>query len=89
VVKDCFEIETVLTVKVSRSAKGAYVIKFHPMPPPNRLYFLTKTAQLIRLQQLSNVVLLEDLELSQNKEMKLIEFVKHVQSGAWLLKPRT
>jgi hypothetical protein len=59
------------------------------MPPPNRLYFLTKTAQLIRLHQLTDVVLIEDLELGQNREMKLVEFVKHVQSGAWLLKPRT
>jgi hypothetical protein len=88
IIKECFDIEAVLKVNVSRGTKAGYDIKFDPMPPLNRLYFLTKTAQVIRLQQLSNVVLIQDLETGQESEMKLAEFVKHVQSGAWLLKPR-
>lgn len=89
VVKDCFDIETAVTVKVSRRAKGEYGVKFDPKPPLDRLYFLTKTAQAVRLQKLASVVLIEDLETGQNNEMGLAEFVKHVQSGVWLLKPRS
>ena len=88
IVKGFFDTEAVLTVTVTRGAQAGYDIKFHPVPPLNRLYFLTKTAQVVRLQKLSNLVLFEDLETSQNGEMKLIEFVKHVQAGAWLLKAR-
>jgi hypothetical protein len=89
IVKKCFDIETVLKVDVTRGTKAGYDIKFDPMPPINRLYFLTKSAQVIRLEQLSSVVLIQDLETGQKSEMKLVEFVKHVQSGAWLLKHRS
>src|SRR5206468_3208966 len=89
VVKEFLEIETALKVAVSRGAKGGYDIRFDPVPPLNRLYFFTKTAQVIRLEQLSNVVLIQDLEAGQEREMSLVEFVKQVQRGAWLLKPRS
>ena len=88
IVKEFFDVETVLKVHVSRSATAGYDIKFDPLPPLGRLYFFTKTAQVIRLEQLSNVVLIQDLEAGQEREMSLVEFVKQVQSGAWLLKPR-
>jgi hypothetical protein len=87
-VRECFDIETVLQVNVSKGTKGGYDIKFDPMPPLNRFYFLTKTAQIIRLQQLSNIALLLDLENGDDFEMKLVEFVKHVQCGVCLLSPR-
>ena len=87
IVKEHFEIETVLKVTVTRGAKAGYDIKFDPLPPLGRIYFLTQTAQVICLEQLSSVVLIEDLEKSQKSEMKLVEFVKHAQSGVWLLKP--
>lgn len=89
IVKECFDIEAELKVHVSRCAQGGYDIRFDPMPPLDRLYFLTKTAQVIRLQQLSNVVVIQDLETGEEGEMKLAEFVKQVQSGARLLKPRS
>jgi hypothetical protein len=89
IVKDAFDIESVLTVQVSKNAKAGYDIKFDPLPQLNRLYFLTKTGQFIRLEQLSNVVRVQDLQTDQNSEMKLVEFVKHVQNGVWLLKPRS
>ncbi len=89
IVKKYFDIETVLNVSVSRGTKAGYEIKFDPMPPLDNLYFLTKTAQVIRLEQLSTVVLLQDLETGQKNELRLVEFVKQVQSGAWLLKSRS
>jgi hypothetical protein len=89
IVKACFDIETVLKVNVSRGTTAGYDIKFDPMPPLDRLYFLSKTAQVIRLEQLNNVVVIEDVETSQKSDMKLVEFVKQVQSGAWLLKHRS
>lgn len=89
IVKEFFDIETALKVDVSRGAKGGYDIKFDPMPPLDRLYFLSKTAQVIRLEQLTNIVVIEDVEIGEKSEMKLVEFVKQVQSGAWLLKHRS
>jgi hypothetical protein len=87
IVKEWFEIESVLTVNVRRGPEGRYKIKFDPQPPLGRLYFLTASAQVIRLQKLDQVVLLEDLETGQNMEMTLKDFVKHVDRGAWLLQP--
>lgn len=86
IVKQHFEIEAVIKVNLSRAAEGGYKIKFDPKPPPDRDFFLTKTAQLIRLRQLHQVVRFEELETGQDSEMPLKDFVKHVQSGAWLLK---
>jgi len=87
-VKECFDIEAVLNVHVSRGTKAGYDIKFDPTPPLDRLYFFAQTGQLGRLEQLSSVVLIQDLETGQSNELKLVEFVKLVQAGAWLLKPR-
>ena len=89
IVKEWFDTSAVLKVSVSRAAKAGYDIKFHPTPPLNCLYFLTQTAQVILLEQLSDVVRILDLETGQKSEIKLVEFVKHVQSGAWVLKPRS
>jgi len=89
IVKACFDIEAVLKVNVTRGTTTGYDIRFDPRPPLDRLYFLTQTAQVIRLNQLSNVVVVQDLETGEESEMKLAEFVKQVQSGAWLLEPRS
>jgi hypothetical protein len=89
IVKEHFDIDTLLKVSVSRGTKAGYDIKFEPLPPLNHLYFLTDTTQVVRLQQLGNVVLIQDVETGQKSDWKLVEFVKHVQSGAWLLKPRS
>jgi hypothetical protein len=85
-VKEHFEIEAVLNVRVSRGAKAGYDIRFDPRPPLDRLYLFLQTGQLMRLEQLSPVALLQDLETGQTSELKLVEFVKLVQGGAWLLK---
>lgn len=89
IVKKCFDTDTVLKVSVSRGTKAGYDIKFDPTPPLHRLYFLTPTTQVIRLLQLSNIVLVQDLETGEKSEMKLVDFVKQVQSGVWLLNPRS
>lgn len=88
IVKESFDIESVLRVRVGRGANAGYDIKFDPLPPIGRLYFFTETAQVIRLEQLSEVVVIQDLAAGRKGEMKLVEFVKQVRSGAWLLKPR-
>ena len=89
IVKEFFATDAVLKVSVSRGTKAGYDIKFDPLPPVGRLFFLTKTAEVIRLEQLSNVVLIQDSETGQKSEMKLVEFVKQVQCGVWLLQPRS
>jgi len=88
-VKEHFDIEAVLKVHVSRGAQSGYDIKFDPLPPLDRLYFFTQTSQLICLEQLGSVVLIHDVESGQTNEQKLVEFVKLVQTGVWLLKPRS
>lgn len=88
-VKECFDIEAILQVSVMRGAKAAYDIKFDPLPPLDRLYFFTQTGELVCLQQLGSVVVFQDLETGQAGELKLVEFVKLVQSGAWLIRART
>jgi hypothetical protein len=88
IVKQHFEIEAVITVAVSRGANSGYEIRFDPKPPLDRVYYLTERAQLVVLEQLTSAVLLQDLETGQIKELRLVEFVKQVQAGAWLLKPR-
>jgi hypothetical protein len=89
IVKTFFEIESKLTVQVTKGMKAGYDIRFDPVPPLNRLYFLTQTAEVIRLKKLGNLVVLQDVKDATNVDMKLVEFVKQVQSGVWLLKPAT
>jgi hypothetical protein len=48
------------------------------------ILFLIHLGQVILLQQLSPVVGFQDAERSAPSEMKLVEFVKHIQSGVWL-----
>ena len=48
IVKKNFDTGTALKVNVRRGTTAGYDIKFDPLPPPGRLYFLTKTAQVIR-----------------------------------------
>jgi len=88
-VKKSFDAETILKVSVSKGAEVGYEIKFDPLPPTGRLYFFTRTAQVFRLEKLSPMVLIQDLETGEKSELKLVEFVKEVQSGVWLLKPRS
>jgi hypothetical protein len=87
IVKKSFDTETILKVSVSKGAEAGYEIKFDPLPPSGRLYFFTKTAQVFRLEKLSPMVLIQDLETGEKSELKLVEFVKEVQSGVWLLTP--
>jgi hypothetical protein len=89
IVKQFFDVEAVVNVTVSRGAQAGYDIRFDPLPPLDRLYFLTKSGEIVRLQQLRDIVLVQDLESGEKSQMKLVEFVKHVQSGAWLLKTRS
>jgi hypothetical protein len=88
VIKESFNVEAILSVTVTRSAMAGYDIKFDPLPPLNRIYFLAQTRQLINLERVGSIVIVQDLETGQKSEMKLVEFVKQVQSGVWLLKSR-
>jgi hypothetical protein len=88
IVQEYFEIDAVLKVRVGRGANSGYEIRFAPVPLPGCLVFFTQTAQLARLEQLGDAVLIQDPETGQQRELKLVQFVKQVQSGAWLLKRR-
>jgi hypothetical protein len=83
-----FEIEAELTVRVSRGAQSGYEIRFSPAPHSGSLMFFPPNGQLLRLQQLGDLVAVHNLETGQDSDLKLAQFVKQVQSGAWLLKRR-
>jgi hypothetical protein len=86
IVQEHFGIEAAISVSVSRGSKQGYDVKFDPLPPLNRLYFLTKSGEVVSLRQLGNTVVMQDIDSRQQTEIKLVEFVKHVQAGVWLLK---
>jgi len=89
IIQQHFETEAILSVAVSRGAKTAYEIRFAPKPPLERLYFVPVTARLVRLERLDHVVRLQDVETCEAAELKLVEFVRQVQSGVWLLAARS
>lgn len=89
IIQQHFKIEAILSVAVSRGTKTGYEIRFAPKPPLERLYYLCGTAQLVWLQRLDHRVRLLDVETCDAVEWKLVEFVKLVHSGAWLLAPRS
>ena len=85
VVKASFESLTVVNVTVRRGKNVGYDIQFDPLPPPGSLLYLTTTAEVVRLEQLGDEVVVQDLETDATSELKLASFVKLVQSGVWLL----
>ena len=84
-VKQCFESMTVLEVTIRRGQAGGYAIRFDPRPPRGSLLFVTTTGEIVRLHELGNLVVVQDLETGSNSEMKVGDFVKLVQAGVWLL----
>jgi hypothetical protein len=78
-----------LTVTIRRGQAGGYAIRFDPRPPRGSLLFLNTTAKIVRLRELSNLVVVEDLETGSLSEMKVGDFVKRVQAGVWLLQLRS
>jgi len=86
IVQANFETDAVLKVSVSKGKLEGYDIRFDPLPPLDRLYFLTQPAQVVLLTQLSDVVVLQDVETGQKSQMRLVDFVKQVQRGVWLLR---
>jgi hypothetical protein len=84
-VQQAFAVVTPVEVTIRRGQTAGYDIQFAPRPAPESLLFLTATASLVRLHELGHVVVVQDLETGGRNEQKLVEFVKLVQSGAWLL----
>lgn len=88
IVSRYFETEAILQVTVTKGGKAGYEIRFDPMPPLDRGYFLRQAGRIIILQQLNPVVVFQETASGETSEMKLVEFVKHIQSGVWLIKRR-
>jgi hypothetical protein len=85
VVRQYFGSIVTVSVAVRRSESSGYDIQFTPRPPAGSVLYLTTTAELIRLHELADVVAVQNLETGLRSDLKLVEFVKLVQSGAWLL----
>lgn len=84
-VRQWFESVTPVQVNVTRGKIAGYDIQFDPLPPPGSLLFLTESAQIVQLQQLGEVTVIQDLETGNQSELRLVDFVKRIRSGAWLL----
>ncbi len=85
VVREHFASLAAVSVTVRRGKTSGYEIEFSPRPPQGSLLFLTSTAELIRLHELAELVVVQNLETGQRSELRLVEFVKLIQSGAWQL----
>lgn len=85
IVKHSFESVTVVNVAVRRGKIAGYDIQFDPPLTTGSLLFLTTTAEVVRLAQIGDEVVVQDLETDATSELKLASFVKLVQSGVWLL----
>lgn len=84
-VKEPFAVAAILKATVTRNPAAGYDIKFDPLPPTGRLYYATATAQLFRLIKLASEVTIEDLDTNHRSTIRLVEFVKQIQTGMWLL----
>jgi hypothetical protein len=87
IVREHFETIAEVKVTVRRGQNSGYEIVFAPRPPQGSLLFFTSGAELIRLHELADMVVIQNLETGQRSELRLVEFVKLIQSGAWLLAP--
>jgi hypothetical protein len=89
-VRQHFESITPVEVTIERREPGGYEIRFAPRPPRGSLLFLHETGELVRLHELGANVVIENLAAGSpseenRSEMKIGQFVKLVQAGAWLV----
>lgn len=94
-VRQHFGSITPVEVTIERREPAGYEIRFAPRPPSGSLLFLLETGQLVRLLELGAIVVTESLATGgqsegrqsdgSQSEMKIGQFVKLVQAGAWLI----
>jgi hypothetical protein len=89
-VRQHFASITPVEVTIERREPAGYEIQFAPRPPRGSLLFLLETGQLVRLHELGAIVVTENLTTGSQSEgsrseMKIGQFVKLVQAGAWLV----
>jgi hypothetical protein len=91
VVRQYFDVEAELSVEI-KSVQGRNRVSFQPfpLPPLDRLYFVRETGQLILLQSLTAKTLNGHDALTGNQiQWAVKDFVQHVRSGVWLLRPKS
>ena len=64
-------------------------VTFDPALETGRFCFLLDPGRIIRIDGVGKVLDIYDPEEGQKQAMPLKDFVKHVQSGAWLLRPKS
>jgi hypothetical protein len=89
-VRQHFASITPVEVTIERLEPAGYEILFAPRPPRGSLLFLLETGELVRLHELGAIVVTENLTTGSQSEgsrseMKIGQFVKLVQAGAWLV----
>jgi hypothetical protein len=89
-VREHFTSITPVEVTIERREPGGYEIRFAPRPPRGSVLFLLETGELVRLHELGANVVIENLAAGSHREesrseMKIGQFVKLVQAGAWLV----
>lgn len=94
IVQQFFAVQTHLKVDLQKRSDDRYTPVFHPNRiPTNRFYFLTDPGKIVFLrggeflpQGTGGAVLhVHYPETGKDETMRLVDFVRHVQKGVWLL----
>lgn len=89
IVEQYFDFESELGMEVVQTAERRMTVTFDPALEPGRFYFLLDSARIIRIDAAGKVLDIHDPDQDQSQAVSLKDFVRLVQSGAWLLRPRS
>jgi hypothetical protein len=83
-----FDFESEIAVEMAQTAERRMTVAFDPALEAGRFYFLLEAARIIRIDAAGKVLEIYDPVEDRNETMPLKDFVRHVQGGAWLLRPK-
>jgi hypothetical protein len=76
-------------MEIAQTAERRMTVRFDPALETGRFHFLLDAARIIRIDGVGKVLDIYDPEQDQRQAMPLKDFVRHVQGGAWLLRPKS
>lgn len=89
IIKQYFDVEGEPRMEMLQTAERRMTITFDPPLETGRFWFLLDAARIIRVDEVGKVLEIYDPEKDREEAMSLKDFVRHVQSGAWPLRPKS
>jgi len=89
IVQQHFDLECQPRMEVVQTAERRMTVTFDPPLETGRFYFLPDTGRIIRIDEVGKVLDVYDPEQDLRQAMPLKDFVRCVQGGAWLLRPKS